>query len=308
MHPVSGALLGRLSRPTSRNSYASLPGALGLAGRYATAMQRLLPLALILFVVVGCRSTAGSTDDPRPGTLVVVGGGGTPPAVLARALQLAGEGDVSVAVIPFASGREDRGDGAVQMWLEAGASSAVNIEDDPATAGDVIETADIVWMIGGDQNRLVEWLGTSGMLPAFQRRWSTGGIFGGTSAGAAVMTERMLTGEADLESLRAATTVTAPGFNLWADVIVDQHFVARRRNNRLLSAVLDGPHEIGIGIDERTAVIVHPGNRCEVLGEGSVVIYDARRASIAEVQPGELWSARSIVLHVLRDGDTFRVD
>ena len=122
------------------------------------------------------------------------------------------------------------------------------------------------------------------------------------------MTERMLTGESDLESLHPGTTVTVPGFDLWADVVVDQHFVARRRNNRLLSAVLDGPHEVGVGIDERTAVIVHPGNRCEVVGDGSVVIYDARRASILDTERGQRWSARSVALHVLRDGDTFRID
>ena len=44
------------------------------------------------------------------------------------------------------------------------------------------------------------------------------------------------------------------GLGLLDSVIVDQHFIVRSRNNRLLAAVLDNPKLEGIGIDESTAI------------------------------------------------------
>jgi cyanophycinase-like exopeptidase len=57
-----------------------------------------------------------------------------------------------------------------------------------------------------------------------------GAVVGGTSAGASVMAE-----------------------------LIDQHFLKRQRNNRLLSAVLEHPNLVGVGIDEATAVILREG-------------------------------------------------
>jgi cyanophycinase-like exopeptidase len=57
---------------------------------------------------------------------------------------------------------------------------------------------------------------------------------------------------------------------LWRAGIFDQHFLQRQRHNRLLSAVLDHPQMIGVGIDEATAVIVR-GRTLEVVGQSAVV-------------------------------------
>ena len=88
---------------------------------------------------------------------------------------------------------------------------------------------------------------------------------------------------------------------LWAGVIVDQHFVARRRNNRLLAAVLDRPRLVGVGIDEDTGVVVGP-ERFEVIGPGTVVVYDAREATIEEHAAGQRHGAIGLRVHVLRAG------
>ena len=66
----------------------------------------------------------------------------------------------------------------------------------------------------------------------------------------------MFTGDADLESLTAGATVIAEGLGLWPEALVDQHFLKRQRDNRLISAVIDRPTLVGVGIDEGTAVIV----------------------------------------------------
>ncbi len=60
--------------------------------------------------------------------------------------------------------------------------------------------------------------------------------------------------------------VTAEGFGLLPGAIVDQHHVRRRRNNRLLSLVLENPTLVGVGIDESTALEVGPGGVWKVLG------------------------------------------
>src|SRR5882672_9188830 len=94
------------------------------------------------------------------------------------------------------------------------------------------------------------------------------------SAGAAVMSARMITGEERglatederFRSIQAGRIATTNGFGFLTNAIVDQHFIARKRSNRLFSAVLEQPQLLGIGIDESTAVIVGPDQRCEVVG------------------------------------------
>ena len=68
-------------------------------------------------------------------------------------------------------------------------------------------------------------------------------------------------------------------------VIVDQHFVARRRQNRLLSVILEHPDLVGVGVDEETAVWVRPDGSFEVLGRGTVTVVDATGATVVR-SPG----------------------
>ena len=115
----------------------------------------------------------------------------------------------------------------------------------------------------------------------------------------------MITGDDyDLEAITAGSTDVSDGLALWPDAIVDQHFLKRQRNNRLLATVLDHPSLIGIGIDERTAVIVERGS-LQVMGESSVVVFDARSAAVERVSSGAPLAARDIRIHVLTRGMTW---
>jgi len=87
-------------------------------------------------------------------------------------------------------------------------------------------------------------------------------------------------------------------------VIVDQHFLRRQRMNRLVSAVLDRPDLLGVGIDERTAVVFHAG-ALEVVGESQVVVLDARRAAVHPTAAGARQAAWDLRFYVLRDGMSF---
>ena len=43
--------------------------------------------------------------------------------------------------------------------------------------------------------------------------------------------------------------ITAEGLSLWREALIDQHFLTRQRDNRLISAVFDHPSLVGVGID-----------------------------------------------------------
>jgi len=239
------------------------------------------------------------------GPLIVVGGGTTVPEITARTLELGGGKKAVVAVLPQSSAEPDAGDASVKMWLEAGAAEAVKVSFvDRDAAARFLKRATLIWMPGGDQNRFMKAIAGTGLDAIIRERHQSGAAIGGTSAGAAVLAEYMFTGDADLKSLTAGATVTATGLALWPEALIDQHFLTRQRDNRLISAVFDHPALVGVGIDESTAVIVR-GGAFDVIGRSSVVVIDARRARIDKVAAGSLVSGTGVVLTVLRAGQSF---
>lgn len=264
--------------------------------------MRRLPVLLSLIVFSSLPSASAQTV---PGPLVVVGGGGTTPAILSKALALAGGREARVAVLPQASELPDTGDSSAKTWLEAGAKQARPVSFAAREAARaIIEDATLIWMPGGDQNRFMKAITDTGLDDLIRERHRAGVAVGGTSAGAAVLSKAMMTGDADLKSLTTGTTVLAKGLGLWPEVIVDQHFLKRQRGNRLISAVLDHPTFVGVGIDEQTAVIVR-GPGLEVVGASAVVVVDARHAAGAPIVHGRPVAATGVRLAVLRDGMTY---
>jgi cyanophycinase len=247
-------------------------------------------------------------NEVRPAAqvrLVIVGGGGTTEAIQRRALELARGADTRVVVLPQASERADRGEESAQMWRDAGAKEAINLSDlaDVERARKLLSEADMIWFGGGDQSLLMRDLRAAGLLELVRARAAAGIVCGGTSAGAAVMSRVMITGDGkdELVRINANVTATAEGLGLLEGAIVDQHFLARQRTNRLVAAVLDHPELVGVGIDERTALVVR-GARGEVVGEGQVVFFDARGARVETTESEQRAAAGPLRMHVLRDG------
>lgn len=257
-------------------------------------MKRLSWLWIALFVVV--------VRGQNRGVLVVVGGGATNDAVVARTMELAGGHNAVVAVLPQASAEPDAGDSSVALWKERGAKAAMKVDfTDRASARRAIESATLIWMPGGDQNRFMQQISGTGLGELIRSRYNEGAIVGGTSAGAAILSKVMITGDADLKNITAGKTITAEGLGLATGVIFDQHFLQRQRGNRLVSAVLDHPSLVGIGIDESTAVIMR-GSEIEVIGKSAVVVIDARHAVIPTTVAGAVDAGTGLALHVLRSG------
>ena len=139
---------------------------------------------------------------------------------------------------------------------------------------------------------------------------------GGTSAGAAIMSDSMITGNQtppgdttgyygdEFPTIARHRVEIVPGLGFLPQAIVDQHFIRRERHNRLLSAVLERPSLLGVGIDESTALEVSPDGRWRVLGESSVVIYDARPEQVTDRKQPRL-GAMGLRVHVLPAGSVF---
>jgi len=270
-----------------------------------------LGLALALSA---CASTPHPPQAPEPppparpaGHLVIVGGGGTPDAVAARAFELAGGVSARAVVLPQASSRAEAGDESVAFWKEKGFANIRKLDlSDPASDRAAIESADFIWFPGGDQVLLMKAIETAGLGDAIRARYAAGAVVGGTSAGAAVMSPRMIVGgeTADLTVVRGGSVEMSEGLGLLQGTIVDQHFLRRQRFNRLLSAVLERPDLVGIGIDEKTAIVV-TGTRFDVIGESGVLVLDARGREVPGADAGAPRAGEGVRLSLLRAEETY---
>lgn len=278
-------------------------------------------LATALLVGSGCAVAPDNPPAPSPsGHLLIVGGGPRPASVMERFVELAGGSGAAIAVIPTASANPERtGAQLVEQMEQLGAarSFTFHVSGDGASSAAAARLDGVtgVWFAGGRQRRVTDALSGTAVEEKLHALYREGAVLGGTSAGAAIMSPLMITGGerrpgGDRPSDAAWITIdrdnveTTPGLGFLPGAIVDQHFVRRRRNNRLLSLVLEYPDHVGVGIDESTAIVVGPDGRWEVVGESVALIYDARDAAITGADAPTLGTA-GLRLHVLPDGGVF---
>src|ERR1051325_6047783 len=173
----------------------------------------------------------------------------------------------------------------------------------------ILDDATGVFFTGGDQMKITSQLGDSLIFRRIQEIYEEGGVIAGTSAGAAVMSETMLVEGGDEEShVIGGSLRMAPGFGLIGGVIIDQHFTERGRVGRLIGAVAQNPKNLGIGIDEQTAIVVERSNGFYVLGSGAVYVIDGSEVSYSNITEEDLRKTLSIYdvrMHVLSQGDRF---
>jgi cyanophycinase len=277
-------------------------------------MHRLVNGVVIGFCLAASWVTAG--DEAPRGHLVLNGGGSKPRVVMEKFIELAGGPQGRIVVFPTASGEADTGEYYQKLFGEYGCNNVevadVHSKDDssdPKTAT-VVREADGIWFSGGDQRRITEALLDTIVGQAVAEAFERGAVIGGTSAGTACQSALMITGNGDFTVINADNIELWKGFGFFKGVIVDQHHVARRRNNRLLSVVMEHPDLLGVGVDEATAVWVRPDGTFEVLGDGWVVVYDAHDATVrraSENRLGKPLGVHGLTMHVLLPGDVFDV-
>jgi cyanophycinase len=179
-------------------------------------------------------------------------------------------------------------------------------------AEQVLDDATAVFFTGGDQLRITSQIGDSRVYRRVEEIYHEGGTVAGTSAGASVMSETMLVSGNGDQSLKVGYALRmSPGLGLIGDVIVDQHFAERGRISRLLAAVAENPKNLGLGIDENTAVVVSGGKSFRVVGDGAVYVLDGAGltfSNMSEDEPDATLAAFDVKLHVLAAGYGFDLE
>ena len=250
------------------------------------------------------------------GHLLVIGGAEdkyNERRILKKFLELAGGEAAEVLIVPVAS---DFPEFAADVYTQAFRNLGVaNPRVLRATSRQDIVQADVeklvdgvtgVFMTGGDQMRLVSLIGGTKLAEALRKKVrETNVVMAGTSAGAAAMSTSMIVrGEPSSHPHKNAVKLS-PGLGFLKNIIIDQHFSERGRISRLITAVSYNPYNLGIGIDENTAIILNGNGSLEVFGHGSATIVDGSQITfneIAEVTDNEPFSLCGVQFHVLRDG------
>jgi cyanophycinase len=179
---------------------------------------------------------------------------------------------------------------------------------DPANV-EKLEGASVLFFTGGDQLRITSQMGGSPLLDRIFALHDEGATIVGTSAGAAAMSETMLISGPTNQS-RLTSLSMAPGLGLLEGVIVDSHFAERGRFGRLVGAVAQNPHNLGIGIDEDTAIHVTNDEEFTVLGSGAIYVIDGtgiRFTSLSDRQSEGILTIHDARVHVLGRDDRFNL-
>jgi len=250
------------------------------------------------------------------GHLLVIGGAEdkyNERRILKKFIELAGGDNAEILIIPVASDYpEFASDVYTQAFRKLGVANPRVLR---ATSRHDIVSADHeqlldgitgVIMTGGDQMRLVSLLGGTKLADKLRKLVrETDIVLAGTSAGAAAMSTSMIVrGEPSSHPHKEAAKLS-PGLGFLKNIIIDQHFSERGRISRLITAVSYNPYNLGIGIDENTAIIVNGKGILEVYGQGTTTIVDGSQITfneIAEVTDKEPFSVCGVQFHVLRDG------
>jgi cyanophycinase len=227
-------------------------------------MNRTLVLVVLLgtILVAGCR-TARQPRFPRAaaGALLLIGGGldDDQQPVFDRFLALAGRDRAPrIVVVTAASGdQDDMAIGkvaALRTWWPGLACDVVRRETTTEATVAALDAATGLFFTGGDQQRITdryrpagadtpEWL-------AMQRLLDRGGVIAGSSAGCAMMGERMLLGGGSADALGADGPRVGPGMRLQPWVLTDSHFFERHRTGRLVAALEATGQRLGVGVSE----------------------------------------------------------
>jgi cyanophycinase len=161
-----------------------------------------------------------------------------------------------------------------------------------------IRKAAAIFISGGDQAKYIRyWRGTP-VETALRDAVRRGIPIGGTSAGLAVLGEYIYSAENDKpddKDLSSDAVLADPfyrqvivvpdllGIPILSGIITDTHFDTRKREGRLLvfmARILASgqiEHIRGIGVDEKTALLVEPDGAAKVVGKGEVDFFEATR-------------------------------
>ncbi|MBP6001964.1 MAG: cyanophycinase [Pyrinomonadaceae bacterium] len=234
--------------------------------------------------------------------MIVIGGGKRPAEAMKRFVEWSGGEKARILVVTWASGDPEASFKALKDSIVEYKPASVEISPSKPLDAEKrkqfvtqLAAATGVFFTGGDQNRIMDVLKDEELLKMIRERYAAGVVMSGTSAGAAVMSDPMMTGDADLKKLDGTKVGVRTGLGLEANIIFDQHFLVRQRHNRLFGLMMVNPAMLGIGIDEDMAVLITDGRRLEIVGPTQVMFVDPKK-----VKGG-------MAVYFLKAGDVFDI-
>lgn len=284
-------------------------------------MNNLIGFALLAFLLlVGCNNGEKPNTEKEnvsKGKLFIIGGGSRPPSMIEKLVEISEINKKGYGIIlPMSSAEPDSAVYYAKLqFTDLGINNITGInfsKDKPSTQQqlDSLKNASMIYISGGDQNKFMDIVLNTPIEAAIKEAYKNGSIIAGTSAGAAVMSKRMITGnelkhqeyEETFRHIESDNIEISEGLGLIETAIIDQHFVKRSRYNRLLSAVIEYPEVLGIGIDESTAIIVE-GDSAEVIGVSQVILL--RNKDNSKINMEGLLGAENLRIDVLLPGSKF---
>ncbi|MEE4197165.1 MAG: cyanophycinase [Bacteroidales bacterium] len=282
--------------------------------------QKYLWLLFSFFIINSCtneQSQELTSTEPAQGKLFIIGGGKRPVEMIRSMVSISGV-DTSgfIIILPMSSTLPDTASFyGVKQFTDLGLKHvfAMNFTDSSDITPERIDSlkhASLIYISGGDQSRFMEVVEETPVYHAIHEAFNSGALIAGTSAGAAVMSAKMITGNefkhpeytGNFRTIEANNIEIAKGLGLLENVIIDQHFIRRMRMNRLISACLENPEETGIGIDESTAILVD-NNLATVYGKSQVIVLRHKSAETKIVHG--LLGAENLELNIYLPGDSF---
>ena len=256
--------------------------------------------------------------QPPKGHLVIIGGGGRTKSITQALIKLSGGPEAKILVISTASGNPaEAGESFIEDITKSGAKNLSWIaptraqSENPAYVRKVLDGVGGIYFTGGSQKRIIDTLRNTLLHREITKLYENGAMIGGTSAGAAMMSEIMITGNRVDESKDGFNSIspnmvaTTEGMGFLKEVIIDQHFLKRSRENRLFSVAFDHPEYVCMGIDEATALIVSNGTDIEVRGRSSVMVIEPASSSV-KVDPRSNYGGEARVL-LLVAGEHYQI-
>ena len=252
------------------------------------------------------------------GKLFIIGGGSRPDFLVDRMIKEAGlKSGETVAIFPHASEEQDSSFYYAKQQFEKRNLKALDCafkkdEKLPPSKLDSLKTAKLIYIGGGDQLTFMEIINSNPEVKnLLKSAYQNGKMIAGTSAGAAVMSEVMITGnqlkykdyENTFDNIEIKNVETKQGLGFIKTAVIDQHFVVRSRYNRLLSLIIENPTYKGIGIDEGTAILVKNGS-AEVVGRAQVIVFKNPKQS--KKLNGDKLGAKGITLDIYLNGEKFK--
>lgn len=279
------------------------------------ALNYKIIITLFLFVFYGTLQAQNTK-----GKLFIIGGGDRSDALMTQLINLSElKKNDYIVVLPMSSGEPVESYTFFKAQFQKLIPNPIimmNFDKNTVNnkaLNDSLQNAKLIFISGGDQTRFMNVVKNTPVFASIHKAYENGSTISGTSAGAAVMCEHMITGNQKLQTkysetfdnIRYDNLETTVGLGLIKNVIIDQHFMKRSRYNRLLSALVEFPDHIGIGIDESTALIVR-NKEIEIAGESEVVVVKKPKG-ITKSQKENLVSIKSLEMAIYNEGQKFKI-